>query len=203
MKSTNLAICSAAILAIWMAPAYAWKPRSTLGEDLTQRNRSAASTQSIAATGTIEVAFSPNGGATSAVLQAIQEARRTIRVSAYYFTSNAVANALLAAHKRGVDVQMVVDRDHNGTRSNGISPAGFLAANGVPVRIDFTHKIQHQKVMVIDTTVQLGSFNYTTSAELSNSENVLVFRGNPQLANTFMENWQRLWDVSKPLQASY
>jgi phosphatidylserine/phosphatidylglycerophosphate/cardiolipin synthase-like enzyme len=114
-----------------------------------------------------------------------------------------VANALLAAHKRGVDVQMVVDRAHNGTRSSGTSPAGFLAANGIPVRIDFTHKIQHQKVMIIDTTVQLGSFNYTTSAEFSNSENVLVLRGNPQLARKFMENWQQLWDISKPMQASY
>ena len=46
-------------------------------------------------------------------------------------------------------------------------------------------------MIIIDgATVITGSFNFTTSAESRNAENLLVIR-DPQIAEKYMSNWQR------------
>jgi hypothetical protein len=46
--------------------------------------------------GDVTVAFSPDGGATEAVVKVIGEAQHTIRLAAYSFTSKEIASALVA-----------------------------------------------------------------------------------------------------------
>ena len=127
---------------------------------------------SLAAQGTQEVAFSPNAGATDLVVKVIDAARQSIRLAAYSFTSKPIAEALVAAHKRGVDVQVVVDKSQ---RTERYTSATFLANMGVPVRVDAMHAIMHNKLIVVDGQhVKNGSFNFTSAAETRNAENALV-----------------------------
>ena len=150
----------------------------------------------IAAEPTLEVAFSPDGGGTELVVSVIQQAKKTIRVAAYSFTSTPIAKALMEAHKRGVDVQVVLDKSNLSAK---YSSATFLANVGIPVRIDSHYAIMHSKYLVVDgDTVETGSFNYSSAAESKNAENVLVIRANPDLAAEYLENWQKLWGESKP-----
>lgn len=144
--------------------------------------------------------FSP-GNAEGLVIHTIESARSTLRVAAYSFTSKPIAEALIAAKKRGVDVQVVVDKSQETER---YTSATFLANMGVPVRVDTRYAIMHNKFMVIDgQTVQTGSFNYTSSAARRNAENVLILAGVPQLASTYAHEWQRLWQESEPYLARY
>jgi phosphatidylserine/phosphatidylglycerophosphate/cardiolipin synthase-like enzyme len=137
--------------------------------------------------GTIEVAFSPNGGATALVVKTIGEAKKSILVQAYSFTSAPIAQALAQAKSRGVDVRVLLDKSQ---KSERYTVATYLANHGVPTWIDGQHAIAHNKVMVIDNdTVITGSFNFTKAAEEKNAENVIVLRGNPDLARVFSENW--------------
>ena len=57
----------------------------------------------------VEVYFSPKGGATEAVVSVIEKARKTIYVQAYSFTSAPIAKAIVDAHKRGVAVNVILD----------------------------------------------------------------------------------------------
>ena len=156
------------------------------------------------AKGNVEVAFSPNGGCTAATVRFIGEARHSIRVAAYGLTSNPIGKALMEAKKRGVDVKVVVDREHNGRRNTPNSIANMLAANGIPVRIDSAVKIQHNKVVIVDgQSVQNGSFNLTTAAQTSNAENIIIHRNFPELAKAFADNWDHLWRESADLRPSY
>jgi phosphatidylserine/phosphatidylglycerophosphate/cardiolipin synthase-like enzyme len=81
----------------------------------------------------VETAFSPNGGATDLVVRTIESAHSTVRVAAYSFTSKPIATALLDAHRRGIDVKVVVDKSNATSR---YTAATFLANQGVAVRID-------------------------------------------------------------------
>ena len=54
----------------------------------------------------VEVAFSPDRGATDLVVKTISEAKRPVRVAAYSFTSKPIAEALLDDEKRGIDVRV-------------------------------------------------------------------------------------------------
>lgn len=144
--------------------------------------------------GKTEIAFSPGQESTNLVLKVIRSAKRSIRLAAYAFTSKPLAEALLAAHRRGVDVQVVLDKS-NATAK--YSSATFLANSGIPTRIDSKHPIAHSKFMVVDQSVQTGSYNYTKAA-MRNSENVLVFWESPEIARTYSSNWQLHWDHSTP-----
>jgi phosphatidylserine/phosphatidylglycerophosphate/cardiolipin synthase-like enzyme len=148
----------------------------------------------------VEVAFSPNGGATELVVKTIGEARQSIRVAAYSFTSKPIAEALLDAHKRDVDVRVVVDKSNATAR---YTAATFLANEGVPVRVDYRYAIMHDKFLVVDNeTVEEGSFNYTASAQKSNAENVLVLH-DPAVAKQYRQEWERLWGESEEMKAQY
>ncbi len=53
---------------------------------------------------TIQAYFSPHGGCTGAVVEALRQARNTVKVQAYSFASAPITKALVDAHKRGVRV---------------------------------------------------------------------------------------------------
>ncbi len=146
--------------------------------------RPAISTDNVQA----EVFFSPRGGCTEATVDAIREAKSEILVQAYSFTSAPIAKALVDAHKRGVRVQIILDRSQ---RKERYSSADFTAHAGIPTYIDAAHAIAHNKIMIIDrATVITGSFNFTKAAEEKNAENLLVLRSK-ELAEGYIENWAR------------
>lgn len=107
-------------------------------------------------------------------------------VMAYGFTHADIAKALVEAHKRGVQVAVILDRSNSTAK---YSEATFLANNGIPVYIDSQHPIMHNKVMIIDgRTLITGSFNFTKAAE-KNAENTLIIRS-PELCREYIDNWQ-------------
>jgi phosphatidylserine/phosphatidylglycerophosphate/cardiolipin synthase-like enzyme len=135
---------------------------------------------------TVEVYFSPKGGCTEAVTRELDNAKTTIFVQAYSFTSARIAKALVDAHDRGVDVRVILDKSQ---RSEKYSSADFVAHAGIATFIDAKHAIAHNKIMVIDgETVLTGSFNFTRAAEQKNAENLLVIR-DKDLAAKYTSNW--------------
>lgn len=116
-------------------------------------------------------------------------------VQAYSFTSAPIAKAVVDAHKRGVQVKVILDKSQ---RTEKYSSADFVAYAGIPVSIDAKHKIAHNKVMIIDgSTVITGSFNFTKSAEEGNAENLLIIY-DPDLAVKYTENWKKHGEHSEP-----
>lgn len=149
----------------------------------------------VKAVGTVEVAFSPNGGGANLIIKAIGETKKTIKVQAYSFTNADIAKALLEASKRGVNVRVVLDKSQE---TEKYTSATFLANSGVPIRIDDDFAIAHSKIMILDEeNIITGSFNFTKAAEERNAENVLVIRGNKELAKLYSQNWQWRWDASE------
>ena len=142
-----------------------------------------------------QVFFSPQGGCTAAIVSALDGANETVLVQAYSFTSAPIANALVQAHKRGVQVNVILDKSD---RMEKRSQAGFLKIAGIPTFIDDKHAIAHNKVIVIDRRIVItGSFNFTKEAEESNAENLLVIR-DARLAEEYARNWQEHLGHSVP-----
>jgi phosphatidylserine/phosphatidylglycerophosphate/cardiolipin synthase-like enzyme len=136
---------------------------------------------------TWEVYYSPRGGATEAIVRELDAAQRSVLVQAYSFTSDVIAKALVDAHKRGVQVAVILDDSQD---TEQYSDTDFLHNMGIPTYIDEKHGIAHNKVMVIDgLTVLTGSFNFTKAAEERNAENLLVIR-DKKLAGYYEENWR-------------
>ena len=66
---------------------------------------------------TWEVYFSPHGGCTDAIVKELNKAKSSILVQAYSFTSAPIAKVLLNAHKRGVKVEVILDKNQRTRQS--------------------------------------------------------------------------------------
>lgn len=144
------------------------------------------------------VYFSPDGGGTEAIVREINRAQFRIWVQAYGFTSAPIAEALIAAHKRGVEVVAVLDKSNERDK---YTAATFLNNSGIKTLIDDRHAIAHNKVMVIDNaTLITGSFNFTKAAEERNAENVLILNDIPHLAGAYADNFVAHAQHSQPYQ---
>jgi len=143
------------------------------------------------------VYFSPHGGCTESVVNALNAAQSTIQVQAYSFTSAPIAKALVDAKRRGIDVQVVLDKSQ---RTEKYSSADFLVHAGIRVWIDEKHAIAHNKIIVIDShKVITGSFNFTKAAEEKNAENLLVI-DDPDIGAQYVENWMKHQAHSVPYE---
>lgn len=147
--------------------------------------------------GAVQVYFSPDGGCTEAVVRELDNAKESVLVQAYSFTSAPIAKALVGAHQRGVKVSVVLDRSQE---SEKYSSADFVSHAGISTYIDSQHAIAHNKVIIIDgKTLLTGSFNFTKAAEEKNAENLLVIR-DPELATRYTQNWKEHQAHSLPFQ---
>lgn len=148
-----------------------------------------------------DVGFSPDQGSLALVIKSINAAHKSIHVAAYSFTSKPIAEALLNASKRGVDVKVVADQKSN---SGKYSATTYLANNHVAVKLDGNYAIFHHKFMVIDgVNLETGSFNYSAAAANKNAENVLVLWNVPQIAQQYDNQWSKLWNEANLISAKY
>ena len=139
-------------------------------------------------------------GADCAALVAaeIDAAKRTLLVQAYNFTEPRIIASLLAAHARGVDVTLLVDKLSARQRGAGVEEARQA---GIATFVDRKPKIAHNKVIVIDgATVLTGSFNFSTNAACCNAENLLIVHS-PALADAYAANFARRKSVSEEFVA--
>ena len=149
---------------------------------------------SVATATDIKVYFSPNGGCTEAIVDSLRTATNTILVQAYSFTSPPIAKALVDAHKRGVQVTVILDKSQ---RTERYSEADFFLRADIPTYIDAKHNIAHNKIMLIDGhKIVTGSFNFTKAAENENAENLLIIDDAP-LAARYAENWKNHFSHSE------
>lgn len=149
----------------------------------------------------VQVGFSPEGSARALVLQTIGGAQHSIRMLAYAFQAPDIAQASVDAQGRGVDVRVVVDHKRNEGKSSRAA-MDWLTRHGVALRTNDHFNLHHDKSIVVDGhTVETGSFNFTPSAETTNSENVVVIRGMPDVARQYGAHWQSRWDLGKPYPA--
>jgi len=156
-----------------------------------------------AGTGSVQYAFTPGGRADAMIIAAIASARQQVLVQAYSFTHRRIADALVSARSRGIDVAVIAD--HEQTRSNDSTVIRDITRSGVPVLLDSLHAAAHNKVVVIDAgdqdcAVVTGSYNFTYNAEHRNAENAVILRGYPALCEAFRNNWLRHKAHSVPHQ---
>lgn len=151
----------------------------------------------------VQAAFTPGDDVAGMIVAAIGQARRQVLVQAYSFTHDGIAQALLAAHRRGLDVRLIADRGQTEQLQRSQVPG--LARAGLPVWLDDAHLSAHDKVMLIDAGLPSallisGSFNFTRAAQYKNAENILFIRDSDALLQAYLDNWRRHLAHATPLR---
>ena len=148
----------------------------------------------------LRVCFTPPRGCSHDILNAISNAKTTIYVQAYSFTSKPIAQALIRAKHNGVGIKVLLDKSQLTARGSQLSA---LVKNDIPVHIERIPGLAHNKVIIIDDqTTITGSYNFTNAAETRNAENVL-FILDEEITDQYKQNWLKRFSVSQPLRRQF
>ncbi len=141
-------------------------------------------------TAAVEVYFSPEDGVAQHVLERLTQAQQSIRFMSFSFTSDPIADAMIAKRAAGLRVQGVFESQNaNGTGSE----FKRLRSGKISVLTDGNCYVMHHKVIIIDDrTVITGSYNFTNSAERYNDENLVII-DDPAVAQQYIEEFNRVY----------
>lgn len=154
-------------------------------------------TPAFAITGDITTCFTPGGNCAQQIISAINHENNSILVQAYQLTSADIAKALVDAKRRGATVKIILDKTQYTQKS--YSSATFFDHADIPVWIDNKPAIAHNKIIILgDTEVITGSYNYSKNAEYRNIENLLIIKSK-SLATVYTQNFQKRLSASMTL----
>jgi phosphatidylserine/phosphatidylglycerophosphate/cardiolipin synthase-like enzyme len=128
-----------------------------------------------------EAYFSPDEHPTDKLIQLINNTQHKLHAAIYMLTDKQIAQALIDAKKRGVDVKIIVDQ---ATMDFEYGKGKFLKNSDIEIYI-YSPKsktrssnkrlpIMHHKFAILDDKIWTGSFNWTKSANQRNQENVII-----------------------------
>ena len=126
----------------------------------------------------------------TAIIPLVRSAQSSIRFLAFSFTDYPLAQAMVERAQHGVKVAGVMDKTQSGGEGSELAT---LFCGNIPVRQDGNPQFMHSKVIIVDDRyVITGSLNYSTSAEESNDENVIIL-DNPEIARLYVQNFDRVY----------
>lgn len=138
-----------------------------------------------------------------ALLKLLDSARKKIQVLMYGMSYNAnypgsspnrLIDALISARKRGVEVEVILDKSDYNQMLNKVNAATrqHLEKGGVEVRYDPEETTSHAKLLLIDDRAVAGSPNWGYKAlDIRNECSLIV--SDPKTVSSFRAYFKRLW----------
>lgn len=146
----------------------------------------------------LQILFSTEDHAISNLIALVNDAQVNIRFLAFSFTDYPLAKAMIDRSSSGVDVKGIYETF--GSTSTGSEMKTFWCAH-VPVRQDGNPSFLHDKIIIIDNRIVVtGSLNYSSNADDSNEENVVIL-DNPEIAALYLQEFEKLWNQAHDLEA--
>ncbi len=132
--------------------------------------------------------YSKGGGIDGLLITDIKQAKKQIDIAIYALSNDRIRDALIFAHKKGVDIRIVTD-DYELFKDD----MKVLKNNGIFVISDEdTRALMHDKFMIIDQkVVWTGSCNYSYYAFYCNNENLVKITSS-KIAKVYEDEFEEL-----------
>lgn len=119
----------------------------------------------------------------------LNKAKNTLDVCMYMLNHELLANAVIDAHKRGVNVRIILNEDN-------LNTTWAMGNMGISKKVNkgkHNEHLMHHKFVIIDNKkIILGSLNWTKASVRANWENSFI-TNNCELVNPFRQEFQKLW----------
>ena len=131
------------------------------------------------------------------VVKAIEEAKRSLRIKMFAFADPKLLNAVLAAKRRGVKVQVMLNpQRRNGDRDNEHTRKVLERAHVTVKEANPAFDLTHEKSMVVDDEIAfIQSFNWVTK-NLTDTRDYAIMTTSKHdvsdVADGFDADWHRL-----------
>lgn len=132
---------------------------------------------------------------TTHILPLIEKSTKYIYIPAFVITHDALAQSLIRAKNRGVDVKIIIDATNTHASRSKVK---ILRNSGIPVKVEnYAGKVHSKSIIIDDRYIIAGSMNFSNSGENKNDENVLIiedFRLASYYKGFFMYLWKKIPD---------
>ena len=129
------------------------------------------------------------------ILEHLDNASSKVFVAVAWFTDTILFNKLLELQEKGVSVELIITNHKFNTDSR--NNYQLIGENGFFAEIGSDDQLMHMKFCVIDYSVVIsGSANWSNRAFTVNNEEVTIVSGNQHRANEFVEEFERLKELS-------
>jgi phosphatidylserine/phosphatidylglycerophosphate/cardiolipin synthase-like enzyme len=138
------------------------------------------------------------------ILDAIDGAKKSLRIKMFIFTDSSLLDAVIAAHRRGVNVRIMLNPKRRSGVSENDESRSKLEAAGIEVRdSNPAFDLTHEKSMVVDDkTAFVKSLNWQTKNLTGTRDYAVVTRHAhevEEIINGFEADWSRQDFASKHL----
>ena len=128
------------------------------------------------------------------IIDLIRNAEESVKVASFTFTHEAIADELIKAASRRVNVTILTE-----SRQRNVMGSQYQRVKdfGLNIRLDGNKYTMHHKFIVIDGKIVItGSPNFTWSGMNKNDENMLIIH-DEGLALKYSKEFNRLYDESE------
>jgi len=123
------------------------------------------------------------------LISVIKKSKKSFHGAFYDISSIKVADELITAYKRGVDIKLVTENDTFAGEA-----IMRIIENGIPIVADTGSGLMHNKFAIIDgTSIFTGSYNTTENCTHKNNNNALLIRS-PELAEIYSEEFFEMFE---------
>ncbi len=131
--------------------------------------------------------FAPQNDCVKRMVKLIQAAKKSVYLQSYIFTSVDIATALVKARRRGVDVEIIVDKHQ--TDCQHYTRLNALLSAHVPAWVDVRVRYNHNELVMIDNKyLVVGSFAFVSSQQDNGASN-LLWLNSVSIVHSYWQNW--------------
>ncbi len=125
------------------------------------------------------------------IKQLINSAEKSIYIALYDTNDKELVNDLLIAHRKGIDVRVIMDNEEATDEWDIVSPLDIKNI----LRTDYSKSnFMHNKFMIIDgTAVWTGSTNWTENGLFYNNNNSILINSK-ELADNYTTEFNEMWN---------
>jgi len=125
------------------------------------------------------------------IINLVKNAEKSVKVASFSFTHEELADELVKADIKGLDVAVLVERTQRNAQNSQYSR---LRDFGVKIKVDGNkHNMHHKFIIIDDKIIVTGSPNFSWSGFNRNDENMIIIY-NENLALKFVNEFDRLFD---------
>lgn len=131
-------------------------------------------------------------GIANELIKIMSNATESIKIAVAWFTNFDLFNSVKECLRRGIEVTLVTNND---LINNGGYCLNFneLIECGLKLHLVEYPEMLHYKFCIIDTDIVMtGSYNWTFYAEEINKEDAVFIKGNQEVINRFIEEFNKL-----------
>ncbi len=151
-----------------------------------------------------EVHFTRDGSIAELIKAQVLETRHSIDAALFRLTIPSLAEDLMAAAGRGVELRLVLDR---GKYEETKATRELLKEYRLPFRLlggrekEDKAKMHHKFAILDRRTALTGSYNWTTESEDLNFENLVLLQDEKVVAG-FSQEFERLWSAAEKVKGA-